>query len=91
MVKVGRTRLKVASVVTVADAAPVPSALKTATRLRTAPTMRERPTMPLQVIMTAAKTVSRASVDALGPPSTIGGTIGATSMTVTATARISEP
>jgi hypothetical protein len=29
VVKVGRTRLKVASVVTVASAAPVPSALKT--------------------------------------------------------------
>ena len=48
VVKVGSTRLSVASVVTVASAAPVPSALKTATPWRSAPTSSERPTMPLQ-------------------------------------------
>lgn len=47
--------------------------------------------MPLQVIITAANTVSRASADVLGPPSTISVTMRATSMTVTATARTSEP
>ena len=59
VVKVGRTRLNVASVATVASAAPVPSALNDTRWCRTAPTSRERPTIPLQVIITAAKTVSR--------------------------------
>ena len=47
--------------------------------------------MPLQVIITAAKTVSRASEAALSPPDAISVTISATSMTVTASARISVP
>jgi len=47
--------------------------------------------MPLQVIITAAKTVSRASVAASGPPATISVMINATSITVTATARTREP
>src|SRR5215213_1466637 len=47
--------------------------------------------MPLQVIITAAKTVSRASELVSGPPDTISVTINATSMTVTATARTSDP
>ena len=47
--------------------------------------------MPLQVIMTAAKTVSRASEDVLSPPLIISVTISATSMMVTATASTSEP
>src|SRR5215207_3694606 len=47
--------------------------------------------MPLQVIITAAKTVSRASDLVSGPPDTINVTINATSMTVTATARTSDP
>jgi hypothetical protein len=47
--------------------------------------------MPLQVIITAAKTVSRASELVSGPPDTINVTINATSMTVTATARTSDP
>src|SRR5829696_1937941 len=47
--------------------------------------------MPLQVIITAAKTVSRASELVSGPPDTINVTINATSMTVTPTARTSDP
>ena len=47
--------------------------------------------MPLQVIITAAKTVSLARVELLSPPSTIRVTIRATSMIVTATARTREP
>ena len=47
--------------------------------------------MPLQVIITAPKTVSRASVPVFGPPETIRVTISATSITVTATASTSEP
>src|SRR3954468_12618853 len=47
--------------------------------------------MPLQVIITAAKTVSRASDAVFGPPESISVTISATSITVTATASTSEP
>ena len=46
--------------------------------------------MPLHVIMTAAKTVSRASVATFAPPPAISVTINATSMTVTATASTSD-
>lgn len=49
------------------------------------------PTMPLQVIITAAKTVSRAREELLSPPSTMRVTIRATSMTVTAMASTREP
>jgi hypothetical protein len=91
VVNVGRARLSPASVATVASAAPVPSALNTVRRKRTALTSRHRPTMPFTEIITAAKTVSRASDDVSGPPETISVTINATSMTVTATASTSEP
>ena len=47
--------------------------------------------MPLVVIMTAANTVSRAREAVSGPPETIRVTINATSITVTATARTSDP
>ena len=47
--------------------------------------------MPLVVIITAAKTVSRASDSALAPPDAIRVTISATSITVTATASTSDP
>ena len=47
--------------------------------------------MPLHVIITAAKTVSRASVEVSGPPASISVMISPTSMTVTATASTSEP
>ena len=47
--------------------------------------------MPLQTIITAAKTVSRANAALSGPPERISETISATSITVTATARTREP
>jgi hypothetical protein len=47
--------------------------------------------MPLQTIITAAKTVSRASAAFSGPPERMSETISATSITVTATASTSEP
>ena len=47
--------------------------------------------MPLTVIITAAKTVSRASPEASLSAVTIRVTIRPTSMIVTATARTSEP
>jgi hypothetical protein len=81
----------VASVDTVASAVPAPSALNVASRRRSAPRSSEIPTMPLQVIIAAANTVSRASVAVSEPPDTISVTISATSITVTATARTSDP
>ena len=81
-----------ASVATVASAVADPSALNSAKRRRSAPTSSDRPMIPLSVIITAAKTVSRASVaTSSGSPETISVTISATSMIVTATARTSEP
>lgn len=47
--------------------------------------------MPLQVITTAAKSVSYAKPCVPGPRETIIVTISPTSITVTATARISDP
>jgi hypothetical protein len=47
--------------------------------------------MPLQTIITAAKTVSRARPALSSPPASIIDTIRATSITVTATARTSVP
>src|SRR5580765_7204087 len=91
VVNVGTTIVITASVVTVASAAPVPSALNEISRYRTAPTKSDSPTMPLQVIITAANTVSRASEAVSLPPLTIRVTISATSMIVTATASTSDP
>ena len=62
VVNVGSTRQTVASVATAASALPDPSALKSATWRRSAPTSTDTPMIPLRVIITAAKTVSRASV-----------------------------
>jgi hypothetical protein len=47
--------------------------------------------MPLRISITAANTVSRASAPVLAPPASISETISATSITVTASARISVP
>ena len=83
--------LSVASVVTVARAAPAPSALNDICERCHAPTRIATPTMPLQVIITAANTVSRASELVSPPPPSIRVTISATSITVTATASTNEP
>ena len=91
MVKVGSTSVSVARAATVASAVPVPSALKRGMLNRKAPISRASPTIPLVVIMTAAKTVSRASDAVSGLPEAIKLTIRPTSMIVTATARITEP
>jgi hypothetical protein len=58
---------------------------------RMAPSSRQSPTIPLQVIMTAAKTVSRARVATSGFPELISVTMSPTSITVTATANTSDP
>ncbi len=60
VVKLGSTIVTPASVITVATAEPVPEALKLTRWCLSAPTSSEMPTMPLSVIITAAKTVSRA-------------------------------
>src|SRR3954468_1108253 len=91
VVNEGTTRLSVANVATVASALAVPSALNDAVRWRRVATSSDSPRIPLQVIMTAANTVSRASVDASSPPATISVTMRATSITVTATASTNEP
>ena len=91
VVNAGSTRQTTASVQTVASAVAVPSALNDAVPRRSAPSSSEMPTMPLVVIITAANTVSRASVSVSSPPETISVTISATSITVTATASTSEP
>ena len=75
-----------------ASAVAVPSALNSAKRVRSAAMNSDSPTIPLQVIITAANTVSRASVEVSdASPETISVTISATSITVTATARTSDP
>src|SRR6185503_12369675 len=91
VVNVGRTRPRVVNVATVASAAPDPSALNDTTDPTRVPATIERPTMPFNVRMTAANTVSRASVSAALAPAIISVTMSATSITVTATASTSEP
>jgi hypothetical protein len=61
----------VASVITAANAPPLPAAWNSTTWWRTDPTSSDSPTIPLQVIITAAKTVSRASVAVCGPPEAV--------------------
>ena len=68
VVKAGNTRHSVASVITAANAPPLPAAWNSTTWWRTAPTSNDSPTIPLQVIMTAAKTVSRGERGGLRSP-----------------------
>jgi hypothetical protein len=91
VVNVGRTRVKVASVITVARAVAAPSALNSAIGVRTVATRRDNPTIPLHVIMRAANTVSLARAWVSSGDDTISKTISPTSMTVTATASTSDP
>ncbi len=91
VVNVGSTRHTVARVATVARAPPVPSLLKTTRPCRSEPASTQIPRIPLQVIITAAKTVSRARVVVSPLPPTMSMTMSPTSMMVTATARISDP
>jgi hypothetical protein len=91
VVSAGRTRQTVASVMTVANAVAVPSALNVATCRLRVNTTRQSPTTPLHVIIAAAKTVSRARLSVSDPPDAISVTMSPASMTVTATARISDP
>src|SRR6476620_3699779 len=91
VVNVGTTMPSVDKVATVASAAPAPSALNETTDPRLVPARIDKPRMPLQVMMTAANTVSRASVSAAPAPAIISVTMSATSITVTATASTSDP
>lgn len=78
---------------TVASAAAAPSALNRTMPLplRRVAMKSERPTMPFVVIIAAANTVSRARVSLPAPPPAMIVRMRPTSMTVTATARMSEP
>src|SRR3954454_18170675 len=91
VVNVGSTRLSVTSAVITVSAEYDACTRNSCTRCRNEPTTSDSPRMPLQVIITAAKTVSRANDAVLSPPDAINVTISATSMTVTASARISVP
>ena len=87
----GSTSVSVVRVATVASAAPLPSALNSAMPCLFDATSSDRPRMPLHVIITAAKTVSRARLDAPALPADMSVTIRPTSMIVTATASVSDP
>jgi hypothetical protein len=91
VVNAGSTSAMVATAVSVARVAVTPSTRNSSSWCRSAPTTRHRPTTPLQTIMKAANTVSRASVAVCSPPEDISVTMRPTSITVTATARISVP
>lgn len=60
VVKLGNTRVRVASTAIAARPVTGPAALKVAAPPRKVRTTSERPTMPLHVIIKAAKIVSRA-------------------------------
>ena len=90
VVNVGNTSARAATAVRVASAAVTPSTRNSTTRCLSPPISRPSPTTPLQTIMNAENTVSRATVGApLGEVISIR--ISPTSMTVTAIARISVP
>src|SRR6266404_3999607 len=84
VVSVGNTSVRVVRVVKTASAGVVPSTRKASTWCRKLPTNKHRPTTPLQIIITVANTVSRASELAPAPAERIIETIRDTSMTVTA-------
>ena len=75
----------------VASDALTPERRKLCSPKRLPPTSKHKPMMPLRMIITEAKTVSRARALASGPPASIRVTIKATSMTVMAPARTRVP
>src|SRR5262249_38875499 len=91
VVNVGRARASVAIAARVASAAETPSTRNATTWWRSAPTNRQSTTTPLHTIMKAENTVSRARVSTPTLDEVINMRISPTSMTVTATARISVP
>lgn len=80
----GSTKVIAASVIVAARPPPAPSALKTLSPCLAVAKKSESPTMPLVLIMTAAKTVSRANALVLPLSASIKLTMRPTSMTVTA-------
>ena len=73
------------------SAALTPACWNVCSPCRSPPISRQMPTMPLRMIITAAITVSRASVAASSPAPAISETIRPTSMKVTASASVSVP
>ena len=88
---VGSTSVRVAKAASTVSAGFVPSTRNASSWWRMPPSNMQSPTTPLQTIMIAANTVSRASNALSSPPDSIIETMRATSMTVTAIARISVP
>ena len=89
--KLGSTSVSTEMAASVASEALTPCWPKLCSWWRVPPTSRHSPTMPLRISITAANTVSRASAPVSKPPASISETISATSITVTASARISVP
>jgi hypothetical protein len=87
----GRTSVSTVSVLSVASEALTPDCWNVCSPWRSAPIRMQAPTSPLRMIITAANTVSLASVAELGPPCSMSVTISPTSITVTASASINEP
>src|SRR5437773_12288550 len=78
VVSVGNTSVSVVRVARTDSAGVVPSTRKASTWCRKLPTNRHSPTTPLQIIITVANTVSRASMLAAGPAERIIETISDT-------------
>ena len=87
----GRTSVSVVRVASTASGGMVPSGRNDSSRWRKLPVTRLSPTTPVQMIITAAYTVSRARAAAAVPPESIIATINDASITVTASARINVP
>ena len=91
VVNCGSTRVSVVSAANTESAELLPSARKVTMRCRILPASRQSPTTPLQIIITVAKTVSRARLRVSSPPESIMETISASSITVTASANTKVP
>ena len=91
VVNVGSTSVSVTRVAAVASMVAVASALNVAILFLSASINREMPTRPVHAIMKAANTVSRARLADSSGEDTISVRISETSITVTASARTSEP
>src|SRR5262245_1369505 len=82
VVTFGRTRVKMVSGASTANAALAPWSWKPCSWWRTPPERRHKPTMPLHTIITTANTVSRTRPALSAATPNMMETISATSMTV---------
>ena len=91
VVKVGKTKVRVLRANKAASAGPTPWTRNTCSRWRQPPSSRHSPTTPLQMIMMAENSVSRARVTLPVLSDNMKDRISATSITVTDNARIKVP